>query len=119
MTFKSLSSTALIVGLLVPRPALAHAFLDHAVPGVGSTVSASPSELDLTFTEGVEAALSGVRVTTAAGAAVPAAKPTGGGATLRVRLGRPLAAGTYVVHWHVVSVDTHPTSGTFKFTVAP
>lgn len=30
-----------------------------------------------------------------------------------------LAAGTYTVHWTVVSVDTHRTQGTYTFTIAP
>jgi methionine-rich copper-binding protein CopC len=30
---------------------------------------------------------------------------------------KPLPPGTYTVTWHVVSVDTHPTQGTFTFTV--
>ena len=30
-----------------------------------------------------------------------------------------LAPGTYLVTWHAVSVDTHKTSGTYKFTLAP
>ena len=30
-----------------------------------------------------------------------------------------LTAGTYKVHWHVLSVDTHRTEGNFSFTVAP
>ena len=120
MTHRNLAALALVLGLLAPRPAFAHAFLDHAVPGVGSTVSAAPAELQLSFTQDVVAALSGVRVNTATGAAVAAAKPTSeGGSTLHVRLSRALAAGTYVVQWHVVSVDTHPTSGTYKFTVSP
>ena len=28
-----------------------------------------------------------------------------------------LPPGTYLVSWHVVSVDTHPTEGTFTFEV--
>jgi len=98
--------------------AFAHAFLDHAIPGVGSTVSAAPAELALTFTEDIVPAFSGVRVTSASGSAVAIGRPQFGPAnTLHVRLGRALGPGTYVVSWHVVSVDTHHTQGTFKFTV--
>ena len=102
--------------------ASAHAFLERAVPSVGGTVHAAPAELDLSFTQNVVVALSGVAVAQSGGGAVPAAKPTLDGANpslLHVRLARPLAPGTYLVTWHVVSVDTHPTSGTYKFTVAP
>ena len=50
-------------------------FLDHAVPGVGSTVSGSPRELKLCFTRGVIATSSSVQVTSSTGAAIPASKP--------------------------------------------
>ena len=124
MTNRNLPVFALVLGTVLglssQRAALAHAFLDHAVPGVSATLSGSPDALQLSFTEAVETALSGVRVTTAAGAAVPTSKPTGANtSTLDVKLAHPLSPGTYVVHWHAVSVDTHRTSGTYKFTVSP
>ena len=107
---------------LAATAASAHAFLERAVPSVGGTVQTAPAELDLSFTQNVVVALSGVTVAQAGGSGIPAAKPTLDGANpslLHVRLARPLAPGTYLVTWHVVSVDTHPTSGTYKFTVAP
>ncbi len=114
---------ALVTGVCAfPTAVSAHAFLEHASPGVGGTVHGAPAELDLSFTQDVVVVLSGVSVASVGGGAVPAAKPTADGASpslLHVRLGRPLAPGTYLVTWHVVSVDTHPTSGTYKFTVAP
>ena len=111
------SLTAAAVGVLAPVIAQAHAFLDHAIPGVGATVGASPSDLELSFTQNVVVALSGVSVAGPDGA-VPASKPIAASAdTLRVHLARPLPPGTYTVTWHVVSIDTHPTSGRFKFTV--
>lgn len=102
--------------------AWAHAFLDHAVPGVGANVSASPSELELSFTEGVVPAFSGVTIAEVGGGAVQAGKATvdkGRPNVLRVRLGHALKPGVYIVNWHVVSADTHRTSGSYKFTVAP
>lgn len=102
--------------------AFAHATLDHAVPGVGATVQASPSELQISFSENVVAAFSGATLTTAAGAAIPTGKAVVQASspdTLHVPVGRKLAPGTYVVNWHVVSDDTHRTSGSYKFTIAP
>jgi copper resistance protein C len=102
--------------------AFAHAFLDHAVPGVGATVTASPSELQLSFTQDIVPAFSGVQLATAEGGAIATGKAAidpGSANTLHVRLAHPLKPGVYTVHWHVVSVDTHPSSGTYKFTVAP
>lgn len=102
--------------------AFAHAFLDHAVPAVGATVPAAPGELQLSFTENVVAAFSGVSVSTQAGGAVATGKARVDASSpnvIHVRLGARLKPGVYVVHWHVVSVDTHRTSGSYKFTVAP
>ena len=44
---------AFLASSLAATAALAHAFLDHATPGVGTTVSGSPSELVISFTQGV------------------------------------------------------------------
>jgi copper resistance protein C len=99
--------------------AQAHAFLDHASPPVGGTVPVPPSVLSLAFTQEVEPAFSNVTVTNQAGQRVDLGNvqvPAGAPAELRVGL-RPLPPGTYTVSWRVVSVDTHPTQGSFQFTV--
>jgi hypothetical protein len=46
---KLLFVTALVAPLAATS-AFSHAFLDHAIPGVGMTVSGSPRELRLYFT---------------------------------------------------------------------
>jgi methionine-rich copper-binding protein CopC len=92
------------------------------MPGVGATVSNPPSELTLVFTQEIVPAFSNVRVSGPGGEAVAASKATvdsGNPTILHVRLSRALRPGTYTVSWHVVSIDTHPTSGTYHFTVAP
>jgi len=99
--------------------AFAHAFLDRAVPGVGATVNGAPSELELSFSQDIVPAFSGVTIAVSGGAPVPAGKPTFSANTIHVRLAHALKPGTYSVSWHVVSVDTHPTSGTYQFTIAP
>jgi methionine-rich copper-binding protein CopC len=119
--FLNLLIAAAFASSLAPASASAHAFLDHAVPGVGMEVSGSPREIRLYFTQGVVTAFSGVSVVSSTGASIPASKPVNDPSdqqTLVVRLGRALGPGTYTVSWHVVSVDTHPTSGTFHFTVS-
>jgi methionine-rich copper-binding protein CopC len=110
---------AVLACSLAATAAFAHAFLDHAVPGVGTTVSASPSELRLSFTQGVVVVFSSVTVS-GAGGSVPVSKPVSDPSdpqTIVVRLGRPLKPGANKVTWHVVSVDTHRTEGTYTFTV--
>jgi methionine-rich copper-binding protein CopC len=97
----------------------AHAFLDHASPAVGSSVATAPAAVTLWFTQDLEPAFSSVTVTNEAGQRVDLGKaqiPQGSPAGLQIGL-MPLPPGTYLVSWHVVSVDTHPTEGTFTFEV--
>jgi copper resistance protein C len=93
----------------------AHAFLDHASPAVGSTV-ASPGAVTLYFTEQLEPKFSGAEMHSASGARVDRGKSVSGNV---MRLGvAGLTPGSYSVTWHVLSVDTHKTQGSFGFTVA-
>lgn len=123
MKILRMSFAAAFVGAVAfAAPVWAHAFLDHAVPSVGSTSHGAPSELTLSFTQNIVPAFSGASLTTAAGVSIPAGQARvdpSDPATLHVSLGHKLAPGTYVVHWHVVSGDTHHTSGSYKFTLAP
>ena len=116
-----LTSVLLSLPLALPATAtLAHAELEKADPPAGGTVAASPGEIRLDFSEGVEPALSGIVLTDAAGKKVAAGKPAPKKDTeLVVPLPHPLAAGAYTVKWHAVAVDSHKTQGTFTFTVKP
>jgi copper resistance protein C len=107
---------SLLLAALGNGAAHAHAFLDHASPLVGSTVRAAPSEVSLSFTQKLEPAFSAVEVTDAKGARVDQGKPQVSGSTMRVGL-KSLSPGTYRVRWHVLSVDTHKTEGSFSFQV--
>jgi len=107
------------VFLALQSTAWAHAFLDHAEPKVGSTVTNSPTEVKIWFTQELEPAFSSIEVQNAQGKEVDKkdvhvdAKDK---SLLEVSLPQ-LPAGTYTVAWHVVSVDTHRTQGHFEFTV--
>ena len=118
--FLKLLLAAALAFPLATTAAFAHALLDHAVPGVGMTVSGSPREIRLFFSQGVVTSFSHVHVVSAAGTSIPASKlgndPSDQSIVI-VRLGRALGPGTYSVSWYVVSVDTHATQGTFSFTV--
>ena len=99
--------------------AQAHAFLDHASPAVGGSVTTAPAVVTLWFTQNLEPAFSSATVTNEAGQRVDLGNtriPPGSPAELEIGL-KPLPPGTYLVSWHVVSVDTHPTEGTFTFEV--
>jgi copper resistance protein C len=113
---KFLTLIALLLIALTPVAAQAHAFLDHASPLVGSTVPAAPHEVVLTFTQNLEAAFSTAQVTDSSGARVDQGKAAVSGNTMTVGL-KALGPGSYKVHWHALSVDTHTTEGAFTFTV--
>src|SRR5205807_8779600 len=107
------SSLLLIIPLLLlfaTGEATAHAFLDHAEPGVGNKVAAPPREVTLWFTQKLESAFSSITVTNAAGERVDTGKARVSGTQMSVSL-RPGGAGTYHVNWRVLSVDTHTTNG--------
>ena len=97
------------------------AFIDRAIPAVGGVVGYSPRELQLSFTQPVDASLSEVDVSGSGGQVEPTGKATLDRArsnVLHVRLGRILRPGVYVVRWRVVSRN-NPSSGDYRFTISP
>ena len=121
MTFALRMCRRLAVLLLATSScAYGHAFLDHAAPPVGSTLNAAPDRLRLWFTQQLEPAFSGIEVDDAKGLRVDTGNATldpNDGTLLSVGL-KPLGPGTYTVHWHVVSVDSHRTEGSWTFVIA-
>jgi len=108
-----------IATALTPASARAHAFLDHAVPAVGSIVSTAPPELRLFFTQELEPSFSGLTLSGDDGRAIAtgaASVDPLNRAEMVLKL-PPLAPGHYRVNWHVVSTDTHRTEGTFTFDI--
>ena len=110
------------LGLAPLTYARAHAFLDHTDPLVGGAVKQAPAEVRLWYTQGLEPAFSRVQVFDATGKEVDKKDvhlDPKNSHLLIVSLPAGLGAGTYKVVWRVVSVDTHPTEGSFKFRVEP
>ena len=107
--------------LLVAGQAFAHAHLKSAVPAPDSVVKPAPTELDLTFTEGLNLKFSGVKITGPQDLAVEIGKATltDGDTTLVVPFADALAAGRYKVEWRALSADGHKSKGEFGFTVQP
>src|ERR1700680_4285040 len=96
----------LISLILGSAHAQAHAFLDHAEPRVGNSVGSAPREVSLWFTQNLEVAVSTIEVRESAGSRVYEGKPQVSAGVMRIGL-KPLPPGTYMVHWRVLSVDTH------------
>ena len=115
----SMALLALFAAPMLATAVDAHPTLKAANPAAEST-AAAPTEIRLTFSEGVIAKFSSAEVKDQAGKKVA----TGKLATdpkdrkqLIVPLQGPLTAGTYTVNWNVVSVDTHRVNGTYSFKV--
>jgi copper resistance protein C len=120
MTRHTPAIVAFATATLVSGAALAHAFLDHALPAVGATVAQAPTEITMWFTQALELAFTGCEVTNAAGQRVDTGQVTidpKDPQELHVPLRPPLPPGDYKVSWHALSVDTHRTTGDFNFTV--
>jgi len=112
---------ALASALVFAPLAAAHAFLDYAIPGVGSAVHEPPAQLKLWFSERLEPEFSTVEVLDRTGKRVDKGDPQVDSADrmlLRISL-PPLAPGRYRVSWRVLSVDTHVATGQFTFDIAP
>ena len=112
-------SLVAVLFLALQTRAWAHAFLDHAEPKVGSSVTNSPTEIKIWFTQNLEPAFSKLEVRDAKGEEVDKkdAHLDDKNMSLFIVSLPPLPSGTYTVIWHAVSVDTHKTQGHFEFTI--
>ena len=108
-------AASVLIALTANGGAHAHAMLASASPPVSGSVGAAPHQVTLSFTQGLEPAFSSVQVTDSS-ARVDGGKAQVSGSTMTVGL-KALSPGTYKVHWHVLSVDTHKTEGSFSFRV--
>jgi methionine-rich copper-binding protein CopC len=107
-------------------PALAHPKLVATTPTEGASAS-KVSQITLTFSEPLVAAMSGVDVVMTGMPGMADHQPmkmTGvkssvaaDGVTLVAALPRALPVGTYEAAWHAVSTDTHRVAGKLTFTV--
>ena len=116
----ALTALLLCLGIGGIGAAHAHAFLDHSDPRVGNTVK-SPRIVSLWFTQNLESAFSTIDVLNSSGASMNAGRAlvdSRDRKLLRVAV-KALPPGTYTVRWHVLSMDTHTTDGSFTFHVGP
>lgn len=121
ITLRTLALVALSF-VAATTSAFAHAHLKASTPASGSTVATPPTDLNLTFSEGLNLKFTGVKITGSDKSAVPTGDARLGAnddTTLIVPVTGTLAAGTYKVNWHALSSDGHKTSGSYSFTVKP
>jgi methionine-rich copper-binding protein CopC len=116
----AMAGFALLAASLVAASANAHPTLKSASPPAEGGAVGSPTEIRLSFSEGVIAKFSSVELKDQAGKSIA----TGKVATdpkdqkqLVVPLQAPLQVGTYTVRRKIASVDTHHMNGTYSFKV--
>src|ERR1700681_1311792 len=113
---------ALLSCLLFDGSAWAHAHLRAEAPAAGGTVGSAPTELSLTFSEGLEIKLSGATLKGSDGKAVSTGAPSlspSDDKLMMVPITGQLGTGAFTVAWHALSKDGHATHGSYSFTVAP
>lgn len=107
-----------MVVLALPAPAGAHALLESSEPADGATLTESPSEIVLRFTEAPEPALSSIVLLDTTGAELEVGEPTAQDPRALSVSAPDLAEGVYTITWRTVSqVDGHPSGGAFAFGV--
>ena len=121
------AALALLAGLGMPRPALAHAILVRSDPpnpcpthpaecASGRVLAAAPPRVRLLFSEPVHPVGPGMRVVGPGGRPVETGAVQSNGTELSVAVAA-VETGTYQVSWMVISEDTHPEQGQFAFSV--
>jgi copper transport protein len=116
MRARLIAGCALVVLLVLPASAGAHASLQTATPRWGAVLAATPRAITLVYDEGVVARYARVAVVTPHGEDV-AGPPHVVGSAVEVAL-RSGPAGSYTVRWQMVaSDDGHVTEGAFSFGV--
>ncbi len=107
----------LLGGLVLAGPAAAHAGLVATEPGESARLDSAPTEVTLTFTEGVSLGAGYARVLTAGGERADTDDADVDGEVLTIPLRSDLGDGGYLVTYRVVSADSHPVQGAFSFVV--
>jgi methionine-rich copper-binding protein CopC len=98
----------------------AHPKLTAADPTADAVESSSPTEIRLTFNEGLTAKFSDIELRDQRGQRVktgPATIDASDKKQLVIPISAPLPEGTYTVNWYAVGADTHRVQGRFSFAV--
>ncbi len=116
----ALPTPAPTVALPVAVDELLHLRLVRTTPAADTTVTESPDEIRLFFSEPPQMRGTTVRLTGAGDALVAttdAAPDEDDARQVFIRPEAALPSGQYTVHWRVIAQDGHTQRGTFNFTV--
>lgn len=111
---------SVLLVLLIPGLAAAHAGLVKSIPGSRAVLSRAPSDIELCFNEAVEMRFSSISLKDAAN--VPlllgALQLRDDPKCIHARL-PDMAPGTYTVNYRVLSQDGHVVEYGYRFTISP
>jgi len=107
---------AVVVALLVPAQAFAHATLEHTSPGFEQRLGSSPRKVTLDFDQYIKALPRSLQLYSSHGS-IPVARVRSDGRILEGSLPARLHRGGYTLRWHALSGDGHVVSGVFTFGV--
>ena len=116
----TIGTLAVLAISLLATSAHAHPKLTSASPAADVSSKVSPTEIKLSFSEGVIAKFSGIELKDEAGKTIATGVPVNDPKDqkqLVVPVPAPLKAGHYTVTWHAVSEDTHRVKGEYSFGV--
>ncbi|MGL4961897.1 MAG: copper resistance CopC/CopD family protein [Inquilinus sp.] len=105
----------LLLTLLAPQAAWAHASLIQSEPVENAVLAAAPESFRLSFSEPVSPLV--LRLIRPNGSAVALGDARLEDATLVVPVPPGLGSGTHVLSWRVVSEDGHPVGGSLVFSI--
>ncbi|MGI8418713.1 MAG: copper resistance CopC family protein [Nakamurella sp.] len=109
---------AAAIGVGLALPASAHDVLTGSNPADGSTVSAAPSTITLTFDQPVQNYQPVLTVTGPNGNRFSSGAPSVAGDVVSIAVTGAGPAGKYTAAWRIVSADGHPVSGEISYTLS-
>lgn len=111
------SLAVLIAAAALSLQAFAHSMPKTMEPAAKSTVAA-PKQLSVHFTEALDPKFSMLKLTDAAGTAIPAKTAVDKTDAMHLTLPLPmLKPGVYTVGWATAALDGHRATGKYTFTV--
>ncbi len=119
-TVRLVARVAVLVGvilaaLLVAPVVGAHAVLTGSQPAADQVVEEPPTEIVLTFSEGISSGSDGVTLLDPAGEVVDGVRAGSSANVVRAAVPDLSSDGSYTVTWSVVSADGHPLRGSYLF----
>jgi methionine-rich copper-binding protein CopC len=117
-------TTSVAALLIMPKLSFAHAHLKSSSPAKDAVLEKLPDEIRLEFSEKLEIPMCKVHVkNNDSNDEVSENKPSDDskGNVLIYKFHKPINAGAghYLVHWKVVSKDSHKMEGNYEFLVRP